>query len=326
MRSVSIYQTIAFILLSVILFSRSYPLDAQDIELNARLESSVILIGDQTTLTLEATVPLSYRIVWPEVADTLIRQIEVINKSGIDTVRQSEASGNMILTQRMVITSFDSGYFAIPPFLFLFQKPGAVDFEAMETEALLLEVDNPDVDLAGDIKDIKGPLKAPVTFAEIWPWLLAGLIVAGGVLFYIYYRRRRKKSQPLVVFRRKPVQPAHIIALDELEKLRARKLWQSGKVKQYHTELTDIVRNYITAKFGIHAIEMVTHDIIESVEGTAVTQQTRSKLKEMLELADLVKFAKENPLPDEQERSMNQAIDFVKESIHTVEEIPPEGE
>jgi uncharacterized phage-like protein YoqJ len=71
---------------------------------------------------------------------------------------------------------------------------------------------------------------------------------------------------------------------------------------------------------------MVTHDILESVEGTPVTQQTRSKLKEMLELADLVKFAKENPLPDEQERSMNQAIDFVMESIHAVEEIPPEGE
>ncbi|HNS46712.1 MAG TPA: hypothetical protein PKH94_05690, partial [Bacteroidales bacterium] len=57
------------------------------------------------------------------------------------------------------------------------------------------------------------------------------------------------------------------------------------------------------------------------LDGKSVESITRSKLKEMLELADLVKFAKENPLPDQQERSMNQAIDFVKETIHAVEEL-----
>ncbi len=322
MKQIKKYQSFVFIFLVIVLSPWNHPALAQEIELNARLDTSALLIGDQINLTLEAKIPRSYHLVWPEIADTLIRQVEVIKKSRIDTLDQPDASGALLLTQKMVITSFDSGYFAIPPFIFLYQKPGETDYQVAETEALLLEVNNPDIDLKGDIKDIKVPLKAPVTFAEIWPWLLAGLILAGGILLLIYFLRRRKKAQPLVMFRRKPPQPAHIIALDELEKLRAKKLWQSGKVKQYHTELTDIIRDYIMTKFGIHAVEMVTPEILESVEGTRLNPATRLKLQEMLELADLVKFAKENPLPDEQERSMNYAIDFVKESIHAVEEIP----
>jgi hypothetical protein len=314
---------IAFILimlLSVILSPGNSILTAQDIQVNARLEDDMILIGDQTTLTLEATVPPSCRVVWPQVGDTLLRQIEVVKMFQVDTLQQEGPAGNLRLTQQLVITSFDSGYYAIPPFLFLYQKEGTTDYQTAETEAMLLQVDNPKVNMAEDIKDIKGPLKAPVTFAEIWPWLLAGLLLAGAIILFIYYRRRRKKTQPLVTFRRKPAQPAHIIALDELEKLRARKLWQSGKVKQYHTELTDIIRNYIAARFGIHAIKMVTHEILESMESKSVGASTHTKLKEILELADLVKFAKENPLPDEHERSMNQAIDMVKETVQ------PDGE
>ncbi len=298
---------------------------AQDIRVNARLEDDVILIGEQTTLTLEATVPPSCLLVWPQVGDTLVSQIEVVRKSPVDTVPQANTEGTIRLTQQLVITSFDSGYIAIPPFLFVYQTAGTEDYQTGETEAMLLQVDNPKVNMAEDIKDIKGPLRAPVTFAEIWPWLLCVLLLAGAIILFLYYRRRRKKAQPLVVFRRKPSQPPHVIALDELEKLKAKKLWQSGKVKQYHTELTDIVRNYIAARFGIHATEMVTHEILESIEKTPVGPSIRLKLRETLELADLVKFAKENPLPDEHERSLNQAVDFVKESVRTTDETPAEA-
>ncbi|MDD5507250.1 MAG: hypothetical protein PHD25_02845, partial [Bacteroidales bacterium] len=79
------------------------------------------------------------------------------------------------------------------------------------------------------------------------------------------------------------------------------------------------------ARFGIHATEMVTHEILESIEKTPVGPSIRLKLRETLELADLVKFAKENPLPDEHERSLNQAVDFVKESVRTTDETPAEA-
>ncbi len=326
MKQKIIYQLLFIILLTGILIMRHPATVAQEIRVNATLDTSMLMIGDQTILTLEAVVPPSCRVVWPEIADTLTRQIEVIRKSRIDTLEQDGLKGDRLLTQKLVITSFDSGYFAIPPFVFLYQQPGAAEYKARQTEALLLTVDNPDIDPGADIKDIKGPLKAPVTFAEIWPWLLAALLLAGAVFLVFWYLKKRKKAQPLVTFRRKPLQPAHIIALDELEKLRAKKLWQAGKIKQYHTELTEIVRNYISAKFHVHAIEMVTPDILEALEEKPVDTATRSKLKAMLELADLVKFAKENPLPDNQERSMNQAVDFVKETIHAVEELQQPAE
>lgn len=321
MKRIKHYRLWLFILLAGLLSVNQGTSDAQEIQVQASLDTSLLMIGDQTTLTLEAVFPASYRIIWPEIGDTLIRQVEVIRKSTVDTLQTNESSGSRMLQQKVIITSFDSGYFAIPPFVFLYQEPGTSDYKACQTEALLLGIDSPDVDLSSDIRDIKGPLKVPVTFAEIWPWILAALLLAGGIIFLVYYLRKRKKAQPLVTFRHKPPQPAHIVALDELEKLRSKKLWQAGKVKQYHTELTDIIRNYITARFGIHAIELVTPEILDALDGKSVESITRSKLKEMLELADLVKFAKENPLPDQQERSMNQAIDFVKETIHAVEEL-----
>lgn len=329
MKSRTTYQSILIIQAFILLVCLPFIPAAQTIRVTATLDTTEMTIGDQTRLTLEAMAPESYRIIWPEIRDTIIQQIEVIHQSPVDTIREPENPGSLLWRQELVITSFDSGYYAIPPFVFLYKThEEATGYMAAETEAMLLEVYNPEVDMRGDIRDITEPLRAPVTFAEIWFWLLTGIAVAGIVVLTVYYLQRRKRSQPLVALRRKPLLPAHIIALEELDKLRARKLWQTGKVKQYHTELTEIVRSYIEAKFNIPALEMVTHEIIEAVGKTGMNSETLTKLTQMLGLADLVKFARENPLPDEQERSLNQAIEFVKESIqqvemeHTLVEIP----
>jgi hypothetical protein len=184
---------------------------------------------------------------------------------------------------------------------------------------MLLEVHTPEVDMEEDIKDITSPLKVPVTFAELWPWLLGIVVIGAAIGFLIYYLKKRKSSQPLIQIRKKPVLPPHQVAFEELEKLRAKKLWQSGKIKQYHTELTDIVRTYIQSKFNIRASELVTSEILEELEKIHLPPETLSKTRQMLELADLVKFAKEHPLPEDEERSMNYAIDFVKDTIHLME-------
>jgi len=111
-----------------------------------------------------------------------------------------------------------------------------------------------------------------------------------------------------------------MMALNALQVLKDKKLWQQGRIKDYHTGLTDIIRNYIATKFNIHAIEMVTFEITEAINTLNVSAATKDKLKQMLELADLVKFAKEHPLPADEEQSMNYAIDFVRDTISLVEE------
>ena len=305
---------IIIVLLSLFIYKESTAQEAT-VEVNR----SSILIGDQINLTLKLAVPASTTIVWPDIRDTIIREIEVVTRTKIDTITNEEKEFKTYI-QTLTITSFDSGYFAIPPFIFLYQTTDKAGYQAIETEALLLEVQTIEVDTSKDIIDIKSPIQVPVSFQEVWPWLVLGLLGMSLILGIIYFIRKRKKSEPIIQIRKKPLVPPHQIALDALENLKRKKLWQSGKIKSYHTELTDIVRRYIENRFDIQAIEMVTYEILVAMQRTVATDEAKEKLKEMLELADLVKFAKEKPLPDDEEKSMKQAINFINDTIHLIEE------
>ncbi len=279
----------------------------------AKLDTTDITIGDQIKLQLSFSGPSGVEIVWPQINDTIVTAVEVVDRSGIDTI-PSDAN-NAFYTQSLIITSFDSGYYAIPPFRFRFWESDDTVVHFVETSPLLLAVHTVEVDTTKVFKDIKMPIGAPYTFREALPWIFLGLALAliGFLLFY--YLKKKKHDEP--VFKaRKPKLPSHQIAFDALETLRFKKLWQNGKVKEYHTELTDIIRIYISEGFGIHALEMTTEEIAESLEPTSVNEQAFAKLKDTFVLADLVKFAKAQPLPVENDLSLNNAMDFVKETMH----------
>ncbi len=284
----------------------------------AALDTNTILIGDQINLNLSFTSPASYKVFWPLLNDTITDKIEIIEKSKIDT-SFSKNKKQLFLTQKIKITSFDSGYYAIPPFKFEYKKVNDTITHFKETNTLLLNVQTIPVDTTKVIKDIKAPLEAPVTFKEILPWLLAAVAAILITLLIIYYIRKRRKAEPLLKLRARPKRPSYEIALEELEKLKERKLWQSGKIKEYHTALTDIIRNYIDSRFSIHAVEMTSEEILDSVNEAKIDEDAKSKLRQLLVLADLVKFAKEHPLPEEHNLSLSNAIDFVKKTILTVE-------
>jgi hypothetical protein len=91
-------------------------------------------------------------------------------------------------------------------------------------------------------------------------------------------------------------------------------MWQEGKIKDYHSGISDILRVYIEERYSINAPEMTTDEIMYAMRRTVVPENLKEKLRQILVLADLVKFAKENPVPHEHETSINYAIDFVKDS------------
>ena len=279
----------------------------------AKLDTSDITIGDQVKLQLSFSGPSGVEIVWPPINDTLVTAVEVVDRSGIDTV--SSDANIAFYTQSLIITSFDSGYYAIPPFRFKYREKDDTVVHFVETSPLLLAVHTVEVDTTKVFKDIKMPIGAPYTFREALPWIILGLalVIIGFLIFY--YLKKKKQDEP--VFKaRKPKLPSHQIAFDALETLRLKKLWQNGKVKEYHTELTDIMRTYLSEGFGIHAMEMTTEEIAESLKLTSVNEQALTKLKDTFVLADLVKFAKAQPLPVENDLSLNNAMDFVKETMH----------
>ena len=119
-------------------------------------------------------------------------------------------------------------------------------------------------------------------------------------------------ARPILQLRSKPKLPPHVIAMEALENLRLKKLWQAGKVKEYYTEMTDIIRYYIEGRFSIYAMEMTTDEIMQSLKAHEDGSAARDLLRDTLVLADLVKFAKAQPLPLDNEQSLNQCIDFVK--------------
>lgn len=278
------------------------------------LDTNTILVGDQINLHLTITAPKGTEIQWPKLNDTIIAEIEILEKSKIDSSFSSDKS-KITLHQTLKITSFDSGYYAIPPFRFNYKKQGDQFVQYAETQAVLLSVHTIPVDTAKEIRDIKKPIAAPFTFREALPWIIGLLLLAGSVYFIMYYMKKRKKAEPVF---RAPVKikfPPHQIALDALENLRNKKLWQSGQIKDYHTELTDIIRDYIYGKFAIHAPELTSDEILNALNYTATNEQARHKLGQTFVVADLVKFAKMQPMPMEHDASLSHAIEFVKETM-----------
>ena len=282
---------------------------------NARLDTNSLLIGDQTVLELTFSCPANYTVHWPMITDTITKEIEVVKHSKLESI-PSEDKNSMLYRQSYTITSFDSGFYAIPPILIGYKTPGDTTLKFDETDALLLGVTTIPVNMEAEIKDIKEPMRAPFTFREALPFILIflGLLLAGFLGWY--YIRKRKKAEP--IFKAPPARkiPADQAAMEALEALRFKKLWQQGEIKQYHTELTDIIREYLWSSFNIHAHEFTTEEIMAAVISTKANVQAREKLHQTLILADMVKFAKMQPLPLEHDGSLNNAIDFVKETRH----------
>lgn len=294
----------------------SFKNNAQELVVAAKLDTNQILIGKQTRIRLTAKTQIGVSVVFPEFKDTIIEKVELVSIGKIDTA----LAGNMATYQRdLIITSFDSGFFALPPFNFKIKNDTSKVFQ---TEPLLFVVQTIPVDTTLAIKAIKGPIDPAWSIYEIQKELLIGLIVLLAVILTIYFLKRKKKVeviQEVTVNKR----PAHEIAIEVLNDLRVQKLWQQGRVKEYHIVISDTIRTYIENRFNVGAMEMTSDEILKSLRFIITDNNLKLKLSNVLILSDMVKFAKEQPLPNENELSWENAIDFVK---HTALVEQEEGE
>jgi hypothetical protein len=288
-----------------------YGLNAQNVKVSAKLDSNKILIGDQVKLKVQVSYPVKTTIVWPELKDSLTKNIEIVQKSKIDTL--SNDASILTLGQTYTITSFDSGEFYFPQISFKYKTAKDTGYFDALTDSLLLSVNTVAVDTTKAIKDIKGPMSVPWTFEEMLPYIIGVIVLAAIIWFVFWYMRKRKKGEKLINIL-KPKKPAHDEALLALETLRNKKLWQNNKVKEYYTELTEIIRIYVEKRFGVLAMEMTTDEIITSIFPFNIQDNMKRKLKQMLVLADLVKFAKSNPLPNEHDLCLDIAFEFINET------------
>jgi hypothetical protein len=176
------------------------------------------------------------------------------------------------------------------------------------------------------IRDIKPIMETPWTFKEFWQRfgkiILIILISVFLIAAIIYYIIRRIQNKPIFT-PPKPKIPPHITALELLNTLKEEKLWQKDRIKEYYTQLTDILRIYIEERFSIPAPEYTSYQIIESLDSQPeIPQENKMSLGKMLSTADLVKFAKAQPLEFENEIALKTAFDFVEKTIPAVVEKP----
>jgi hypothetical protein len=295
----------------LILVSVVSPAFAQNVTVSAKLDTGAMLIGDHIGMTISFTGPAKAQVLWPFIPDTILGNIQVIGRGKIDTVISADKK-TATFRQFLNITCFDSGFYNIPSIPLRYRNlPDTSQLVAL-TDPMMLAVHTVPVDTTQAIKPIKGVMKIPVSFREMLPWILAGLLLVAIILVLIWYYRKRKKNEP--VFRLKPrvVLTAREKALQELEKLRVKKLWQSGKLKEYHTELTDILRIFIEEHYQVPAMEQTTSEILESLSGPdLLDRDPLETLSQLLTLADMVKFAKAHPVASENEKSLESGISFI---------------
>jgi hypothetical protein len=154
----------------------------------------------------------------------------------------------------------------------------------------------------------------PVTFMEVLPYTLGGLLAAAViVLAFILISRRKKKETPLLV-RKRPVKPPHKQAIYALYDLKDRKLWQKGQLKDYYQGITDILRIYFERQFNVSAVELSTTEILEQIVSDEVLAKYKKEIESLFSESDLVKFAKSVPGPEENEAIWTQAKDLVMET------------
>jgi hypothetical protein len=298
----------------LILFANN--LQAQNIEAFTKIDTNAISIGDQIGLELGIKLPLEFTAVWPTITDTITKNIEVISSGNIDTIFDKK---EMILTQKLTITSFDSGYFEIPGMEFLFGKSGDSLMYSSKAKSLFLNVYTPEVDTSQAFKVIKAPFSEPYTFMEIFPWVLGGILIIGLIIFLFWFIKRRKKNQPIFAAKPKPLLPPEVVALEKLETLRLSKVWQQGLIKKYHSQITDIVREYLDRRFNFDAPEMTSEEIIEELKNHKINEEALAKVSSAFKLSDFVKFAKAQPTALENDLSISHCVDFINETAFSPE-------
>ena len=272
-------------------------------------------IGDEFTLTLKTSFNKSEKVTFPNAS--YFGLLEVIQSYKIDTIKNND---NYELVKKYGLTQFDSGKYTIPSLKIL------INGKPVFSDSINVEVSNVKVDtLRQKMFDIKS-IQSAKSQSTWWIYVFVGLLVTAliilGIWLYKKYKNRPKQQE--IVYK-SPIEKATSL----LQLLENKELWQQGEVKEYYSQLTDIVRTYIEEEIQIPAMESTTSELILSLKKTAsqkkmkLSLETLKNLEKVLKQADLVKFAKVKPLDfeiEEDKKRITSAVVKIHDSIPVISE------
>ncbi|MBQ0104318.1 MAG: hypothetical protein KBS99_09150 [Prevotellaceae bacterium] len=281
------------------------------VTVDATIDSTQIFIGEQTGITLQVSADAGKSVVFPKYDSLaqIVPGIEVVSALPVDTERVNDGK-RMVLTQKLIVTSFDSALYYLPP------MKVKVDGKEYQSKNLALKVYTVDVDTlhTDSICGMKAELAPPFTWDDwkpvIWLTLLFLLIVSA----LIYVSIRLAKNKPILrhIHLRQRIAP-HKLAMQKIEQIREDKLVQSEDSKEYYTQLTETLRQYISERFSFNAMEMTSTEIIEHLQRDN-DKEAIDELRELFQTADLVKFAKYTTLINENDRNLLTAVEYINKT------------
>lgn len=311
---------IAFTVLSV------FPVAAQRASVHATIQPTEIMIGEQALINLKVITPKDKTISFPVYDNEIVPGIEVITMLPPDTLLENNV---MTLNFKYIVTSFDSTLYHVP-YIPVFDGTDTIFSNSFglkvtspelsdSTLSYLEKINSGQTDSIDfeqlQLYDIKPVQKAPFVWTDyLWIfWIMLGaafLLALIGLIIYLILKKKREGY----IFKHPLVQPAHVRAISELDKLKAEKIWQQGREKEFYSKLTDILRHYIYDREGVNAMEMTSGEILNEVQKLSEVDSVYNNLKQILSTSDLVKFAKYIPYPDENDLSIVNAYFFVNQT------------
>ncbi len=277
---------------------------AQNIEVKFYSDSSKYFVGDYISLNLEIKHPALYKIVLPSLKDSL-KNAEFIK---LNTSEPKEIPNGVLSKYSFIISKYDSGSVKIQP-LRVELVDNKNNVKVYYTDSLQINVTTLQVDSKKEFLDVKKPVKIGINWLFVFlVTLIIILVLTSLYLAYSYYHKRKLLKQGIIVEKKIP---PYEIAKNALKVLEEQKLWQKGEVKQYHTEITYIIRKYIEDEFNFPALENTSEEILEKFINFKSPSKVLDNLREFFENADMVKFAKFSPMPTINEKMLVQANQLV---------------
>lgn len=269
-------------------------------------DSSRIQIGDYLSVKLQVKHSKDAKLQFPLLRDSL-GSMEIISLQKPDTISTEK---EIAISQNVIVSAYDSGDFYAGPVRLFFSFNGTTD--TLFSNVLPIRVNTLDVDTAKPFKPIKAPLKVPYDWKEFIYYIIAAIVLLGfGIAFFIMYRQQENKKQ-IVYTRPMPKDPAHIWAFKELKKIEEEKLWQNGEIKLYYSRITDTLRLYLEYRYRWFALEETTEEIEMKISTYIKKDKPKENLLQLLRTADLAKFAKVTPLPNDNISAMENAVKFIE--------------
>lgn len=284
-------------------------ISAQNISISAYTDTTDYQVGDYINYTLELRYDKDIQIVLPSIKDS-IKVLEFINTL---PSQKKELDGKILEMHSFIFSKYDSSEVTIPSLPVFYSSSTDTSRKILLTNPVTVTVHTLEVNPQEDIRDVKEPIKLPLNWWLIVILIIAAILLAIGIYYLYKYYKKKKAGKTIVV--PEIVIPPHEVALAELRVLEDKKLWQNGMIKEYHSEVTGIIRKYFEGRFGFGALELTSPEILSCLSYLDNGKKILNISEHFFSNADLVKFAKFEPMPSINEEMMKQAYQIVNDTI-----------